>query len=271
MIAGRIVCKQQKTPEWYQARLGKVTASNIGRALKMVAKGSVKRGDKRFESSTLRAGYIRDIAWELITRVPTDHYVSPAMDVGAAYESEARVEYWQACGEEVEETGFVLHPTLDYLGCSPDGFRPKARRIVEIKVPQLKTHEDYLMADVVPAEYVPQLQCAMLCFGYEDADFVSYAPPDVYEDFPDDLRLFVKPLRADFAMHAQMEQAATEVMEGAVKLVQSLTARYPQLAQPMPKRTLEPVLERMVQPYDDSREFWDAVELPGEDGTVVAP
>jgi hypothetical protein len=259
----REVCKEQHSAEWFAAKLGRVSASNIGPAMKRLTRvsGEKKKGDW----TAAHDAYVRDIAWELITRVPTEHYVSKPMEIGTQYEGEARVEYWQMCGEEVEQTGFILHPTLDYLGCSPDGIRPIAKRGVEIKVPQLKTHEDYLMDNVVPEEYVAQMQCNMLCCELPAWDFVSYAPPELYEDFPEDLRIFVKTLKADPEMHAQMELAATSIMEEAVAMVNRLLERYPKLGKPLrSETTLVPVLERMVASYDHSKGFVENVDLePG--------
>ena len=254
----RIACKEQKTHEWYQARLAKVTASNISRAMAKLSRASGEK--KKGDWAAAHDSYVRDIAWELITRVPTDHYVSKAMDIGTAYEGEARIEYWQAVGEEVEQTGFVLHPTIDFLGCSPDGLR--TGRGVEIKVPMLKTHEDYLMDDVVPAEYQPQMQCNMLCCTLPEWDFVSYAPPDVYPDFPDDLRLFIKPLKADPVIHAEMEAAAIATMEEAAAVVQRLLERYPSLTQPQQART--PV-RASESDYDHTQDFTSNCAFIGDE------
>ena len=244
----RVVCRDQKTHEWYQARLAKVTASNIAAAMAKLSRASGKK--KAGDWAAAHDVYVRDIAWELITRTPTDHYVSKAMEIGTAYESEARIEYWQAVGEEVEQTGFVLHPTIDHLGCSPDGLL--AKRGIEIKVPLLKTHQNYILDDVVPEEYIPQMQCNMLCCEMEAWDFVSYAPPEVYPDFPDDLRLFIKPLKADPVMHAEMETAATTTMEEAIAVVQTLLRRYPSLGQPPKERTPPTAPE---SDYDHTQDF----------------
>lgn len=245
----RVVCKEQRTAEWHAARLGKVTASNIAKALHYVDKGSVKRGDKRRESAADRSQYIRDIAWELITGIPTEHYVSKPMEIGSQYEGEARTEYWQAFGEEVEETGFVLHPTLDCLGCSPDGLL--IGRGIEIKVPLLKTHENYIVDDVVPLDYIDQMQCNMLCCEMNEWIFVSYVPAAVYPDFPDELRLFTKPLKADLELHRQMEDAAVAAIEEANELVTLIRSRYPHLGPPKEYRPpLPPIAE-----YDPDKSF----------------
>ena len=82
----RVVCKDQHTSEWFDARIGRVTASNMHLAMDFVSKGSKARGDKRIESSAARNKYIRQIAMELISRVPTEHYVSGPMDHGINFE-----------------------------------------------------------------------------------------------------------------------------------------------------------------------------------------
>jgi putative phage-type endonuclease len=219
----RIACKEQHTAEWHQARTGRVTASNISRAMAFLkrASGAKKAGD----SSADRDKYIMELATELITRQPADHYVSKAMEIGTQFEGEARTEYWMSRGEEVDETGFVLHPTIDFLGASPDGLCHGHG--LEIKVPMIHTHMAYLRADVVPEDYIPQMQCGMLCCGLPEWDFVSYCPAEVYPEVPDRFRLFVKRLEADPEMHHQMEEAAISTMTEAAQLVEQLTKLYP--------------------------------------------
>jgi len=117
----RILCDDQDSALWFDVRIGKVTASCIHSAMKMVHKGSVKRNDKRWESSSIRKAYISELAWGMINRVPVEHYVSRAMDLGKQYEKMARAEYGFRFSpdEDVELTGFVLHPTIDWLGATP--------------------------------------------------------------------------------------------------------------------------------------------------------
>jgi len=219
----RIACPEQNCHEWFQARVGRVTASEIGRAMAKLkrASGDKKAGDWAADHDN----YVREIAWELITRVPAEHYVSKAMELGTQYENEARIEYWQSTGTDVEQTGFVLHPTLDFLGASPDGLI-RLDGGLEIKVPLLATHQRYLVEDRIPEEYVPQMQCGMLCCERQWWDFVSYAPGDLYPELPEEFRLFRKRLVADPVIHREMEEAATSVMAEATALVSLLAERY---------------------------------------------
>ena len=231
----RVVCKEQHTAEWYQARCGKIGASNIAKAMAYLKRGSGAR--KAGDSSAERDRFILELATELITRVPAEHYVSKAMDIGTQYEGEARTEYWMSTGQEVDETGFVLHPLIDYLGASPDGLCRDHG--IEIKVPMLHTHMGYLRADVVPEEYIPQMQCGMLCCGMEAWDFVSYCPAEVYPEVPERFRLFIKRLPADPDMHRKMEEAATATMEEATQLVGRLIEQYPERKKREETRTVQ--------------------------------
>ena len=230
----RIVCKEQRTAEWMEARVGKIGASNIDKAMAFLQRAS--NGKKAGESSEKRDKFILELATELITRTPSDHYVSKPMEIGMQYESEARTEYWLSTGHDVDETGFVLHPTLDYLGASPDGLCVKHGHGIEIKVPMIQTHMKYLKEDVVPEEYQPQMQCNMLCCELPAWVFVSYCPPEVYPELPERFRLFIKPLAADIEIHRQMEEAATRTMEEATALVTRLIAQYPELERKQAKQ-----------------------------------
>lgn len=224
----RIACKTQRTAEWLSVKCGKVSSSSMGRANSRLtrASGSKAKGDWTAKHDE----YVRDLAWELITLTPTEHYVTKPMDIGMQYEDEARVEVWQHLGIEIEETGFVLHPTLDFYGCSPDGYFIKDGELIllEIKVPQLKTHEDYLIDDIVPEEYVPQIQSGMNCLGASRGLFASYAPPDLYPELPEQFRLFLKWCDPIPELHREMEDAAVATMDEATALVQQLAARYKQ-------------------------------------------
>jgi hypothetical protein len=220
----RVVCKEQNTPEWRAARAGKVTASRVAHAMARL-KVNTKNGQKGDWAAAHR-NYVSELAWELITGMPADHYVSKPMDIGTQFEGEARVEYWMRFGTEVDETGFVLHPKLDWLGSSPDGL-VGTEGGVEIKVPLFHTHCGYLESDKIPDDYSLQMYTNMLCCERQWWDFTSYCPPDVAPEMPDEFRLFRKRLEADPVIFEQIEEAATQTIEEAVALAKVLCERYP--------------------------------------------
>lgn len=221
----RTVCREQNCAEWYSARVGKIGASNIHKAMAFLKRASGDR--KAGESSKERDDYILELATELITRVPMEHYVSPAMDHGTTYEPEARIEYWQLTGNDVDQTGFVLHPTLDYAGASPDGLLTPDGGI-EMKCPMLKTHMSYLCSDEIPQDYQLQMQFNMMCCERSFWDFVSYVPPAVYPEVPERFRLYIKRLQADLELHRAMTEACVKTMDEAARLVTTLDSRCPE-------------------------------------------
>ena len=89
-----------------------------------------------------------------------------------------------ANGVLVEEVGLVIHPTMDFYRCSPDGLIDKDGG-VELKNPKVATHLKWRDAGVVPPEHEPQCMAGIDCCEREWWDFVSYVP-----SLPDELQLF---------------------------------------------------------------------------------
>lgn len=237
----RIVCAEQHTSEWHAARTGVVTASRMADAMAKLGRAS-KNGAKG-DWAAAHWKYVSELAWERITGVCADHYVSKPMEIGAQYEGEARVEYWQRFGVEPDQTGFVLHPRFDFLGASPDGLVGMDGGL-EIKVPLFHNHVAYLEADQIPDEYQAQMYTNMLCCERSWWDFCSYCPPDIAPELPDEFRMFRKRLMADEAMFDAIEEAATATMQHVAERMANLRAMYPQKGAPKSKLNAE--LERSL-------------------------
>lgn len=198
----------QGSAEWFNARVGMVTASRAAEAVSMLKNGGSSKGREKYKV---------EILTEILTGKPVEHYVSPAMDFGIEYEPVARSVYEMHMGVEVEQWGFVIHPTISRAGASPDGL-VGADGLVEIKVPLGTTHMQYLDADVVPEEYIPQMDWQMACTERKWCDFVSYDPR-----IPDDFSLFVKRRLRNEQAIAELEvgvrQFLAEVGEMAERLL----------------------------------------------------
>lgn len=222
----RILTNDQLSQEWFSARVGRVTASRCRDAMRKLerASGGKKAGDWHGDHDKL----VREIAREMLTRIPAWHRVTPEMDYGRSWENEARRAYEAATGVKVAQTGFVLHPMLEYAGASPDGLI-NDDGCLELKVPLLATHMDTIFNDEIPEQYLPQMQMQMLCCERKWCDFASFCPKDPDDDerlmLPDELRLFVKRLYADRDKFREIEEAATQTIEEAVALVQKLQSR----------------------------------------------
>ncbi len=194
----------QGTDEWKQLRCGKVTASRVA---DVVAK--TKTG-----YSASRANYMAQLIAERLTGgVVAESFTNAAMEHGTATEPEARAAYEFYESAAVQQVAFVLHPSIDQAGCSPDGLVGDDG-LVEIKCPNTATHLDTLLGQSVPAKYETQMQFQMACTGRKYCDFVSYDPR-----LPENLRLFVKRVHRDEKRINDLEtEVASFLLEIAVKL-----------------------------------------------------
>lgn len=123
----------QGTPEWLAARAGRVTASRIPDVMAKIKTG---------EAAT-RRDYRAQIIAEILTGQPQgDTFTNEAMRWGTEQEPFARAAYEMASGFMVDQVGFVLHPTIDRAGASPDGI-VDMDGLVEIKCPKTATHIQY--------------------------------------------------------------------------------------------------------------------------------
>lgn len=197
---------EQGSKEWLELRLGKVTASRIADVL---AKG--KSGE-----ALSREDYRYELVVQRLTGDPGESFTNAAMEWGTATEPQARIAYEAQADVFVEQVPFVLHPTIEWFGCSPDGLIGD-KGLLEIKCPNSKTHIKYLNAGKPPAKYAPQMQCQMAVTGRQWCDFVSFDPR-----LPGDLQLFVVRLDRDDDYIKSME---VEV----VKFLDEVATMYKQL------------------------------------------
>lgn len=194
----RVVDCEQKTTDWLNIRAGKVTASEIHRVMAMLKKGGESQARKDYKAKLL--------AETLTGMAILDRFVTPEMAWGDEQEQYARTAYEIALGVDAEQVGFVLHPTIDRSGCSPDGLIGDDG-MVQIKCPNTATHLEYLISDDIPADYQLQMQWEMVCCDREWSDFVSYDPR-----LPNHLRMFVKRLVRDNSRIFELEQAVQQFL-----------------------------------------------------------
>jgi hypothetical protein len=156
------------TIEWFKARLGRPTASQMWRVM-------AKRRDGK--PSATRQSYLAELVMErrscadkpLITFGPI-----PALQWGIDHEPVARERYVAETGHDVSVAPFVEHPTL-YSGATPDGLVGDDG-LVEIKCPYSGvTHLRNLEGEIAP-EYTYQMQWQLACTGRRWVDYVSFDP-----------------------------------------------------------------------------------------------
>jgi len=155
----------QRTREWFDARLGRVTASRVADVIARTKTGySAKRKD-----------YLWDLVVERLTREPTTTFETHQMRWGMDTEPLARAAYEAQTGALVEETGFVLHPAIKDAGASPDGLVGDDG-LIEIKCPTTATHLQTISNDGPDERYIPQMMWQMACTQRAWCDFVSFDP-----------------------------------------------------------------------------------------------
>ena len=180
---------EQRTDEWFSARMGCVTASRTADVMAKTKSGY----------SASRANYMAQLITERLTQTPTEGFTSSAMQWGTDTEPQARMAYELMTGETVEETGFILHPEIQNFGASPDGL-VGSDGLIEIKCPNTATHIDTLLSEKVPSKYVTQMQVQMMCTGREWCDFISYDPR-----LPAHMAFWCKRVFADTEMQEDIE------------------------------------------------------------------
>jgi putative phage-type endonuclease len=203
---------EQRTEEWFQQRLGKVTASRISDVIAKTKTGV----------STSRQNYLIQLVSERLTGKKGDSYVNQAMLDGIEREDAARKLYEIERNISVSEVGFFEHPILSMSGASPDGavhaqIEGKYAGLIEIKCPIETTHTNTLMSKSVPSKYIPQIQWQMACVGASWVDFVSYNP-----NFPSELQLFISRVDRDQSyiseLEVEVEKFLEEVEQTIIKL-----------------------------------------------------
>src|SRR5690242_11259103 len=134
----------QGSPEWFAARLGKVTASRVADVVAKTAKGA---------ASTSRANYMAQLIVERLTQRATETFTNAAMQWGTDTEPQARNAYAFRTDSEIQEVGFVTHPNIAQSGASPDGL-VGTDGMVEIKCPITATHIETLLGEGISGKYI---------------------------------------------------------------------------------------------------------------------
>jgi len=155
---------EQRSPQWFQERLGKPSSSRFGEILTSTG-----------EISKQRKGYLYDLAAQIISGQSPETYISSAMEEGIRREEESRTLYEMIYGVEVKQVGMIFPDDDKKYLCSPDGLR--ADNIgLELKNVLPKTQVEYLLSKKLPSVYVPQVQGSMLVTGFKQWHFMSYCP-----------------------------------------------------------------------------------------------
>ncbi len=187
---------EQRSEEWFTARLGKATASRFKDIVAITKSGY----------GAARKNYRAELVIERLTGEKASNYTSPAMQWGIDNEPTARDAYTAETGNDVVEASFVEHPLLA-AGASPDGYVGEDG-LVEIKCPNSATHIETLTKQAIPREYVAQVQGQMWMTGRAWCDFVSFDPR-----MPQNAQLFITRVIRDDDYITSLEEDVENFLE----------------------------------------------------------
>ena len=205
-----IIDCEQGSPEWFEARLGKVSASRMADMTALTKNGY----------GASRANYMAELVAERLTGKTAEKYSNGAMQWGTEREPEARAMYEFMRNTPVMLVGVALHDTIPNACASPDGLVGEDG-LVEIKCPNTATHIATLLGAEIDGKYLKQMQWQMACTGRKWCDFVSYDPR-----MPPEMQLHIRrvPRREDDITALSL---ATELFLSEVdNTVAALRAKY---------------------------------------------
>jgi putative phage-type endonuclease len=202
---------QQGSEEWHAARLGRITASRVHDIVAQTRSGGYTTG---------RKNYMAELVCERLTGKRAEQYVSAAMAYGIECEPEARFAYALQTGAEIEEVGFIDHPTIAMCGASPDGLIG-THGLVEIKCPNSAQHIDILLTAKIDPAYIDQMQFQMAVTGRQWCDFVSFD-----KRLPEPMQIHMQHIVRDDKHIAKLELEVTQFLIDLDATVDLLRKRY---------------------------------------------
>lgn len=180
----------QGSDEWLAQRCGLITASEM----KLILTPTLKVAD----NDKTRA-HVYELLFQRLTKFVEPQYVSDAMLRGQEDEIYARAAYEEHFAP-VTEVGFITNDQWGFtIGYSPDGLVGDDG-LIECKSRAGKYQVQTIAENEVPAEYMLQLQTALLVTGRQWIDFISYSGG---------LPMFVKRVEPDLLVQGAIVAAAT--------------------------------------------------------------
>lgn len=201
---------EQRSREWFIARKGRMTASEIYLLLnnhkEEIALTEEEKEQFRTEHPRAKIPETKKVeapfsdgTFTWLNRKVAEYYMpddafiednelkqvnNRAVQHGEFWESDARERYALEMGYEVYEVGFIpLNGYAMFAGGSPDGMIRKEKGIIEIKCAwNPEVHQDYLLFEKPEnlkeynLQYYTQIQMNILVTDSEFGDFVAFDP-----------------------------------------------------------------------------------------------
>lgn len=208
---------EQRSAEWFAARLGCVTASRVK---------DVMASGRGGAPSATRKNYMMELLCERLTGQQSGPDLSnkPAVQRGVELEPFACMAYEADKGLMVVETGLVMHPSIPGFGASPDGLVGDDG-VLEIKCPNTATHIATMQSERHDPQYEWQMLAQMACTGRAWADFVSYD-----DRLPEPLQYVCHRFERDFKRIREMESEIKAFLEELSDLEKEMRERMKETA-----------------------------------------
>lgn len=202
---------EQGTEEWLKARMGCATASCF-KDIIAVSKSTGK-------PLKAREDYLWKLAVERLYDRHSESTSARSLEWGTALEPFAKQTYQIEKGVLIDNSGFVLHPTIEFCGASPDGLIDKNGGI-EIKCPKDERIHMQTWRFGMSPDHLPQVQGNIWINDREWFDFISYDPRA-----PRGLRLYVQRIIRNDKYIKALESHVVEFLDDVKKLVEEINAR----------------------------------------------
>ena len=156
---------EQRSPEWFAIRYKIISASDassiLGKNIQFISDSErsqilFKNGFKS-KKDLIKVKILKEDSFT--GNVYTEH--------GVIFEEVASLIYQKRNNTNVIDFGLVLHPTINFLGASPDGITQNGI-MLEIKCPYKRN-----LTNLVPSNYWVQMQLQLECCNLEICHFVE--------------------------------------------------------------------------------------------------
>jgi putative phage-type endonuclease len=184
----------QGSPEWFNMRVGKVTASHAQ---------AIGNNGKGLDT------YLLEVVSEMFSSAQKDQYSNEHTERGNELEPLARSMYELQKNVEVEEIGFAEYN--DFVGCSPDGLVGDDG-MIEIKCPDDKTYFNLLMNENIDSSYIWQCQMNLLILEKKWCDLIFYNP-----NFEKSMKIFR--LKPDKEMFSKLKEGFAKAEKEIIRMI----------------------------------------------------
>lgn len=161
---------EQRSKEWFEQRVGKITGSRVGAILGM---------NPWMKPKDVMRAMVREYHGaesEFTGNVATEH--------GNNFESIAQGDFEIETGLNVVETGFHVSDEYEWLGASPDGLI-NDDAVLEIKCPYGARNTGEFKSVIEQPHYYAQMQIEMFCTGRNKCYFYQWSQKGSTHDVVD--------------------------------------------------------------------------------------